>query len=242
MSAPDDTEPTTPYWQQFVDGDAVAGATAPWRLAYPARLPDGRVLMLPIRRLASDPRHAVASLIANQASLEVVEQLGRLLGEGLARALASQPPVQVVGLPTLGLAFAAAAARHLGLARYVPLGTSRKFWYDDALSAPVQSITSPAAGKRLYLDPNLRPLVCGARVVLVDDTVSTGTTLAAAWDLLQAAGAEVVGCGVVMRQGQRWVGQLGAERAARLVGVFDSPLLQQGPGGWVEREGAPSAR
>jgi len=222
------TEATTAYWQDFAD----TAAAPPWRLGYPARLPDGRVLVLPIRQLAAEPRHAVASLIGNQASLAVVETLGRLLADRLAPLA----PAQIVGLPTLGLGFAAVAARHVGLARYVPLGYSRKFWYDEALSAPVQSITSPTPGKRIYLDPNLLPLVQGQRIVLVDDTVSTGTTLLAAWDLLQSLGAEVLGCGVVMRQSRRWAERFGPERAARVVGVFDSPLLQAVPEGWVERD------
>lgn len=225
------TEPTTGYWQALDDGP-VADATAPWRFAYPATLPGGRVLRLPIRPLAGEPQHAVASLIANQASLAVVDELGR----HLAAALARFAPAQIVGLPTLGLGFAAVAARELGLPRYVPLGYSRKFWYDEALSVPVQSITSPSPGKRLYLDPNQLPLVRGARVVLVDDTVSSGTTLLAAWDLLQAAGADVIGCGVVMRQGQRWLERFGPARAAKVVGVFDSPLLQAVPDGWVVRD------
>jgi adenine/guanine phosphoribosyltransferase-like PRPP-binding protein len=227
---PHDTEATTHYWQAIVD--PAPAASPPWRQAYPATLPDGRVLLLPIRRLATNPQQAVASLIANQASLDVVDTLARQLAERL-RPLGD---VQVIGLPTLGLAFAPVVARELGLLRYVPLGYSRKFWYDEALSAPVQSITSPTPGKRIYLDPNQLPLVQGRRVVLVDDAVSTGTTLIAAWNLLQTAGAEVVACGVVMRQGRRWVQSFGAERAAKVIGVFDSPLLQAAAGGWVERD------
>ena len=34
--------------------------------------------MLPIRQLAHEPNHAVASLIGNQASLAVVEALGKI--------------------------------------------------------------------------------------------------------------------------------------------------------------------
>ncbi len=223
------TEATTHYWQNIVD--APGQAQAPWRLGYPARLPDGRVLVLPIRQLASAPQHAVASLILNQAGLDVVETLGAMLALQLAP---SQGDV-VVGLPTLGLTLASVVARGLGHARYVPMGYSRKFWYDEALSTPVSSITTPTPGKRIYLDPNLLPLVVGRRVLLVDDAVSSGTTLLAAWDLLESMGAEVVACGVAMRQGRRWQALLGEARALRVHGVFDSPLLQAVPDGWVER-------
>ena len=226
------TEPTTAYWQTLLAPDAVARPDPPWQYAYPARLPDGRVLALPIRPLASEPGHAVASLLLNQASLDVADTLGRML----AAQLAGQGADAVIGLPTLGLTLASLVARNLGHARYVPMGYSRKFWYDEALSAPVSSITSPTPGKRIYLDPHLLPLVAGKRVILVDDAVSTGTTLLAAWDLLESLGIEVVACGVAMRQGRRWMPRLGAQRAARLVGVFDSPLLQAAPGGWVLRD------
>jgi adenine/guanine phosphoribosyltransferase-like PRPP-binding protein len=226
------TEATTGYWQHIVPADAVDRTEAPWQFGYPARLPDGCVLVLPIRQLASEPSHAVASLLVNHASLDVVDTLGAML----AGRLSTQMPELVIGLPTLGLALAPVVARALGHARYVPMGYSRKFWYDEALSAPVHSITSPVPGKRIYLDPNLRPLIEGKRLVLVDDAVSTGTTLLAAWDLIESLGGNVVACGVAMLQGRRWIDRLGAERAARVGGVFESPLLQAVPDGWVLRD------
>jgi adenine/guanine phosphoribosyltransferase-like PRPP-binding protein len=189
------------------------------------------VLMLPIRQLSSEPTHAVASLLLNQAALGVVEVLGGMLAAQLRHLQVDA----VVGLPTLGLTLASVVARDLDHTRYVPMGYSRKFWYDEALSTPVSSITSPTPGKRIYLDPHLLPLVAGKRVLLVDDAVSTGTTLQAAWDLLESLGAEVVACGVAMRQGRRWAAKIGPARTARLFGVFDSPLLQAVPQGWVLR-------
>ena len=229
MSTPHFTEATTAYWQQLINAGERPQSQPPWRLAYPAELPDGRVLMLPIRALPTQPGHAVASLICNQASLDVLEALGQMLAERLAPLA----PAVVVGLPTLGLALAPIVARHLGHTRFAPMGYSRKFWYDDALSAAVQSITSPGAPKRVYLDPHLLPLVAGKRVVLVDDAVSTGSTAMAPWALLENLGAEVLALGVAMRQGRRWVGALGPERAGRVLGVFDSPLLQAAAEGWV---------
>jgi adenine/guanine phosphoribosyltransferase-like PRPP-binding protein len=118
----------------------------------------------------------------------------------------------------------------------VPLGYSRKFWYDDNLSAEVSSTTSPSLGlKRVYLDPNLLPLVQGKRVVVIDDAVSSGRTLKEVWDLLEDVGAIVEGVGVVMKQGSIWKSALGEGRAGRVVGVFESPLLRAVEGGWVVR-------
>ena len=118
------TEATTAYGQQIVEAATLPHPDPPWRFGYPARLPDRRVLMLPIRQLASEPTHAVASLLLNQAALEVVDTLAGMLAAQL-RAIEA---VTVIGLPTLGLTLASAVARELGHARYVPMGYSRKFW------------------------------------------------------------------------------------------------------------------
>lgn len=225
------TDPTTHYWQHIVSPGPHMALDGPWRHGYPALLPDGWVLVLPIRQLATEPRHAVASLLVNQAALDVVDALARMLADGL-RPLA---PTLVIGLPTLGLTLAPLVARALGQQRYLPMGYSRKFWYDEALSAPVHSITSPVPGKRIYLDPHLRPLMHGQRLAIVDDALSTGTTMAAAWDLIESLGGEVVACGVAMLQGRRWADKLGPDRIGRVVGVFNSPLLQAVPDGWVVR-------
>lgn len=226
------TETTLGYWQRIEDWPVDAALHGPWRLGYPARLPDGRALMLPIRSLAQDPSLAVASLLVNQASLEVIDTLAVML----ANRLRSFAPTLVIGLPTLGLALAPPVARALGHTRYLPMGYSRKFWYDDALSAPVHSITTPTPGKRIFLDPHLLPLLSGARIALHDDALSTGTTMLAAWDLIESLGGDVVACGVAMLQGQRWADALGAERCAKVVGVFESPLLRAVADGWVKRD------
>ena len=125
-------------------------------------------------------------------------------------------------------------AERLGQSRYVPLGYSRKFWYDDALSEPVSSITSPELGKQLRLDPNLLPLIRGRRVALVDDAISTGATAVAAVRLLQKAGVEVAGMVVAMKQTNRWeapAAALSAPLAVRT--VYSCPLFQRSDAGWI---------
>lgn len=229
------TEATTGYWQRLLSPDEVMQPEPPWRYGVPAPLPDGRALLLPIRplpRLAGQPQDGVASLLVNQASLAVSDALGALLA---ARLAALQPEV-LVALPTLGLTLGAAVARALGHSRFVPMGTSRKFWYDERLSSAVVSITTPGAPKQLYLDPHLRPLVQGKRVVLIDDVISTGSTAGPAWTLLEHLGAQVLALAVAMRQGRRWVEALGVERARHVVAVCDSPLLRLTDEGWVPRD------
>ena len=93
------------------------------------------------------------------------------------------------------MAFAPLVAERLGHERFAPLGYSRKFWYEDALSEPVFSITSPGGEKKLYLDPNIVPLLRGKRICLVDDAVSTGSSLLAAHRLLARVRVGAGGCG-----------------------------------------------
>ena len=224
------TEPTTGYWQELTpEIPARFSATPPYRFGYPVTLPCGRVLVLPLRRLP-DGHRAVASLIANQASNLVVAVLADHMA-ALARALEAEV---IVGLPTLGLAFASLVAERLGQSRYVPLGYSRKFWYDDALSEPVNSITSPELGKQLRLDPNLLTLIRGKRVALVDDAISTGATAVAAVRLLQKAGVEVAGMVVAMKQTNRWEAPAAALATPLAVrAVYGCPLFQRSDAGWV---------
>src|ERR1700683_2199886 len=141
------------FWQELLPADA------PTHGGYPARLGDGRPLLLPIRHLP-DGKRALASLIINQASFTVVDALAT----SLAQKLAPFAPDVVLGLPTLGLTLASAVAQKLGHSRYVPLGNSRKFWYCEELSVPLLSITTPDQQNRLYVDPRMLPLLERRRV------------------------------------------------------------------------------
>lgn len=220
------------FWQEFVA--PLSYDTAPsggHRNFYPAELADGRQLALPIRQRGTS-NEALASLIINQASLGVLDTLAG----ALAGAVKSFAPDIVVAVPTLGLPLAQETARHLGHSRYVPLGTSRKFWYDDQLSQPLQSVTSPGQQKHLYLDPRMLPLLKDRRILLVDDVISTGSSIVAACSLLDRCGLKPSAIGCAMLQTDRWRDALTAHDAAladNVFGVFSSPLLMRGDdGGW----------
>lgn len=221
-------DPTTAYWQSIIDLPDTP--TGPYQRNYPARLPDGRYLVLPLRAVPGDDQRCVASLIANHAALDVVETLAGFMAERARRFQADA----VVGLPTLGLAFAPLVARGLGFNRYVPFGYSRKYWYDDALAVPVRSLTTPDSAKMLYVDPNLAGGLRGKRLLVVDDAVSTGQTMGSALTLLQRCGAEVAGVVVAMRQGQRWRDLRDARgRPIEVEAALDSPRMRRVAGGWM---------
>ena len=106
------TEPTTNYWQEILPSDR--DFSKPWKYGVPARLPDSRIFMLPIRPLSSKTNEAVASLLVNQASIDVVAELGAFLADVVRPFY----PDAIIGLPTLGLSLAPIVAQHLGLSEF----------------------------------------------------------------------------------------------------------------------------
>jgi len=181
-------------------------------------------LLLPIRTLADG--RGVASLIVNQASFTLLDALADALAEGLR----PHAPDIIVGVPTLGLTLAEAVARRLGHTRMVPLGTSRKFWYDETLSVELKSITTPGGGKRLYIDPRMLPLLKGARVAIVDDVLSTGASIASTLRLMDLAGITPVAIGAAMLQGDGWREKVGH---TPVTGAITTPILTKTPEGWT---------
>jgi len=224
------------FWQEIHPSGTFAD-DGEFTSFYVAVLEDGRQLRLPIRALA-DGDHALASLIVNQASFAVLDALA----ESLAEKIRPMRIDVVAGLPTLGLTLAAAVAQKLGHSRYVPLGTSRKFWYRDELSVALSSITTPMQQKRLYIDPRMLPLLKGRRVALIDDVISSGTSIVAGLNLLTGCGIEPVVIAAAMLQSERWRESLaaaGPQWTTRTVGVFATPILERNEAG---RWQAPSAR
>lgn len=201
----------------------------PVRERYLARMPDGSGLALPLRDLGD---FAVAGLISNQASFEVVERIA----DWLAQAVVPQHADVVAGLPTLGHIFAYLVARGLGHPNWVALGTTRKLWYDEALSVPLESVTSPTAGRRLWLDPRVVARLQGRRVLLVDDVISTGSSARAAIAVLRRAGIEPTAMAVAMAQGNRW--RAGWRPDLPLVAGFATPLFVRSGDGWVALPGS----
>jgi adenine/guanine phosphoribosyltransferase-like PRPP-binding protein len=144
----------------------------------------------------------------------------------LADRFRSVAPEIVAAPATLGLPIALEVSRALGLDDYVILQKSKKIHLGDALSEPVRAITS-ASPSELLLDRRRIPAVAGRRVLFVDDVLSSGSSSAAALRLLERAGAEIVGVGAFLAEGDGWVAALSGYRD-RVQTLGTIPVFPQG--------------
>lgn len=122
--------------------------------------------------------------------------------EAAAQALAKKLPKKVEILVTpevksVPLAFE--LSRVTGLP-YVVARKIKKPYMADAITAEVVSITT-GKPQTLWLDGKDRELIKNARVALVDDVVSTGSTFQGLERLMEQAGAQVTAKVVVFTEG-----------------------------------------
>lgn len=85
---------------------------------------------------------------------------------------------------------------------YIVLRKSYKPYMGDALSVETLSITT-GKPQTLYLDELDRNKIHGKHVVVLDDVISTGSTLQGMRVLIEKAGAEVVTEAAIFTEGER---------------------------------------
>jgi adenine/guanine phosphoribosyltransferase-like PRPP-binding protein len=203
----------------------------PYRDTFPVRLPDGDWVLLPFLALPPDFTTAIAYLCITENSFALEDRLSSAMAE-LVRPL--RPDI-VVGMPTLGMVLAASVGKKLGHPHYVPLSYSRKFWFEDELSIPVNSITTPIQPKTVYIDPRLLYRLEGKRVLLVEDVISTGGTVAAELALMKKIGADVIGVVTAIRETRVWIDKLSAidlQFRALVTSPICCPLFRKSGDGW----------
>lgn len=185
----------------------------------------GQHVDLPIVPVA--PQVAIALLVVPDLGVAVLDRAAA----DLAGLVTPDAPEVVVGTATLGVPVAHALARALGVDRWAVLQKTRKVHLHDALSAPVRSITTDG-DQQLLLDRARAAALAGRRVVLVDDVVSTGASVAAGLDLLRQAGAQVVAVAALLTEADAWRRALGADAAlVRCLGSV--PLFSPQRGRWA---------
>lgn len=175
-------------------------------LAPPSHTVDiaGVTAELPI--LPVGPRLAIASFVMLDQTTAMIAHIGR----ALAARLNGLGADIVVGAATLGIPVAIETARALGLERFVIAQKSPKFYLRDALEEKVRSVTSTGE-QSLRLDRRSLPLIAERKVVLVDDVIATGSSMAALIRLVRRAGGRVVAIGTVLTETTAWREALGAD-------------------------------
>ena len=105
----------------------------------------------------------------------------------------------IVTAESKGIPLAYEMARQLDI-KYVVARKSVKLYMSDPIIVDVQSITT-AAKQSLILDRNEAVWLKGKRVLVVDDVISTGESLAAVEKLIDFAGGNIVGKCAVLAEG-----------------------------------------
>lgn len=87
-------------------------------------------------------------------------------------------------------------------APYVVLRKTHKPYMGDALQSETLSITT-GKPQTLFLDEKDRQLVAGKRIALLDDVISTGSTLQGMRLIMNKAGADIVAQAAIFTEGDR---------------------------------------
>jgi len=153
---------------------------------------DGLSRDLPLFEVAPGTRIAVFNLLGDT---EVVEAAAA----GLVERLEGVDLDVLVTAETKSVPLVYELAGRLGKP-WVVLRKAYKPYMGTALSAETQSITT-GAPQTLYLDEKDLSLVRGRRVALVDDVISTGSTVEGMRALVAEAGGDVVVEAAVFTEG-----------------------------------------
>jgi len=176
---------------------------------------------LPLVRIADDL--SIALLITVDHGVGFTERAARQLADRL-RDL----DVDIVAsVATMGIPLAIEVSRALGIDDYLIFQKTPKIHLADAISEPVESITTGGT-QHLLFDRARVKVAAGRRVVLVDDVISTGASVRAALRLLRGVGADPVAVGVLLTEAKAWRRTLGADAdLVRSLGAI--PLFRRQP-------------
>lgn len=125
------------------------------------------------------------------------------LTEACARELIKRAPEHdvMITAESKGIPLVCSMARQMGVNKYVLARKSAKLYMRNVVKFDVTSITTRGQ-QALYLDGSDVEYLKGKRVLIVDDVISTGASLAALEKLVNASGGNVVGKMTVLAEGE----------------------------------------
>lgn len=129
-------------------------------------------------------------------------ELVEAVSKELAQKLLAHKPDVLVTAEAKSIPLAHAISAQMNYLPYVVLRKSFKPYMGDALQSETLSITT-GAPQTLFLDEKDRQLVDGKRVILLDDVISTGSTLQGMRLIMGKAGAQVVAEAAIFTEGDR---------------------------------------
>jgi adenine/guanine phosphoribosyltransferase-like PRPP-binding protein len=156
----------------------------------------GLVRNFPLFEVAPGVRIAIFNMlgdafVAKAAAAALAERLKGIDAQALVTAEAKSIPLVYEMSALMGVT-------------YVVLRKDYKAYMGDALSTETVSITS-GRKQTLYLDEKDRHLIADNNVVIVDDVVSTGSTLGGIKQLVDLAGGRIAATAAVFTEGdQDW--------------------------------------
>ena len=119
-----------------------------------------------------------------------------------ARELLARAPEYdyIITAEAKGIPLAHEMARQAGDAKYILARKGPKLYMRDLFSVTVKSITT-AKEQKLYLDGADAKLMKGKKILVVDDVISTGESLAALEALVEQAGGIICGRMAILAEG-----------------------------------------
>jgi len=154
----------------------------------------GLVRDLPLFEVAPGVRIAILNILGDT---ELVEASAR----ALALLLADRNPEVLITAETKSIPLVYALSVQMALP-YIVLRKAYKPYMGDAIKAETLSITT-GAPQTLYLDEKDQKLMTGRQVALVDDVISTGSTLQGMRLIADKAGAKIVAQAAIFTEGDR---------------------------------------
>jgi adenine phosphoribosyltransferase len=152
---------------------------------------------LPLFRVGPGTRIAIFNMLGDTP---VIEAVADTLAKRLPKGADTLMTAEVKSIP-----LAHALSVRMGIP-YVIARKTRKPYMVGATSVEVTSITT-GAPQTLWLDGKDQALVHGKKVILVDDVISTGSTLMGMRKLVDSAGGAVVAESAVFTEGndpEKW--------------------------------------
>lgn len=149
---------------------------------------------LPLFEVAPGVRIAVLNILGDT---EFVQACAKALAEKLSRV--EYDILVTAEAKSIPLAHALSVETNKP---YIVLRKSYKPYMGAALSAETLSITT-GQPQTLYIDEKDQEILKGKRVILLDDVISTGSTLQGMRLLMEKAGAETVHEAAIFTEGER---------------------------------------